>query len=144
MGSAVPAEGSNSNQGDDLFTAQCAQFWQVGKQRNRYLFAYSGNAAQQLVSLPPYRTGFNGSSQVAVQLVFSVNYFCRLRRLFLPVHLLFLTPFLSHSGSIARDVAFQDDRVVDHPVDGRRGCHWVGEDMLPLGEDQIGHDTQGS
>ena len=54
------------------------------------------------------------------------------RQLFLSVHLLFLVPFLSHSGSIAGDVEFQDDRVVDHPVDGRRGCHWVGEDVLPL------------
>ena len=57
------------------------------------------------------------------EFLFSVNYFCRLRRLFLPVHLLFLTPFLSHSGAVAVDVEFQDDRVVDHPVDGRRGCH---------------------
>ena len=66
------------------------------------------------------------------------------RRLFLPVHLLFLVPFLSHSGSIAGDVEFQDDRVVDHPVDGRRGCHWVGEDVLPLGEDQIRGDAEGA
>ena len=33
--------------------------------------------------------------------LFRVNYFCRLRQLFLPVHLLFLVPFLSHFGSIA-------------------------------------------
>jgi hypothetical protein len=26
--------------------------------------------------------------------------------------------------------------VVDHPVDGRRRGHGVGEDVLPLGEDQ--------
>ena len=75
------------------------------------------------------------------RLVFNVNYFCRSRQLFLPVHLLFLTTLPSHSGSIAGDVEFQDDRVVDHPVDGRRGCHWVGEDMLPLGEDQVGGDA---
>ena len=31
------------------------------------------------------------------------------RRLFLPVHLLFLTPLLSHSGAVAGDVEFQDD-----------------------------------
>ena len=36
----------------------------------------------------------------------NVNYFCRSRQLFLPVHLLFLVPFLSHSGSIAGDVEF--------------------------------------
>ena len=35
--------------------------------------------------------------------VFSVNYFCRFRRLFLPVHLLFLTALLGHSGAVAGD-----------------------------------------
>ena len=73
--------------------------------------------------------------------VFNVNYFCRSRQLSLPVHLLFLVTFLSHSSAVAGDVEFQDDRVVDHPVDGRCGCHWVGEDMLPLGEDQVGGDA---
>ena len=33
--------------------------------------------------------------------------------------------------------------LVDHPVDGRRRGHWVGEDVLPLGEDQVGRDAQG-
>ena len=75
--------------------------------------------------------------------MFGVNYFCRFRRLFLPVHLLFLTTLLGHSGAVAGDVEFQDDRVVDHPVDGRGCGHWVGEDVLPLGEDQVGRDAQG-
>ena len=75
--------------------------------------------------------------------MFSVNYFCRLRQLFLPVHPLFPTPLLGHSGAVAWDVEFQDDRVVDHPVDGRRRSHWVGKDVLPLGEDQVGRDAQG-
>ena len=75
--------------------------------------------------------------------VFSVNYFCRFRQLFLPVHPLFPTTLLGHSGAVAGDVEFQDDRVVDHPVDGRRRGHWVGEDVLPLGEDQVGRDAQG-
>ena len=75
--------------------------------------------------------------------VFSVNYFCRFRRLFLPVHLLFLTALLGHSGAVAGDVEFQDDRVVDHPVDGRRRGHWVGEDVLLLGEDQVVRDAHG-
>ena len=75
--------------------------------------------------------------------LFSVNYFCRFRQLFLPVHPLFLTALLGHSGAVAGDVEFQDDRVVDHPVDGRRRGHWVGEDVLPLGEDQVGRDAQG-
>ena len=67
--------------------------------------------------------------------VFSVNYFCRFRQLFLPVHPLFLTALLGHSGAVAGDVEFQDDRVVDHSVDGCRRGHWVGEDVLPLGEE---------
>ena len=66
-----------------------------------------------------------------------------LRRLFLPVHLLFLTALLGHSSAVAGDVEFKDDRVVDHPVDGRSRGHWVGEDVLPLGEDQVGRDAQG-
>ena len=32
---------------------------------------------------------------------------------------------------------------MDHPVDGRRRGHGVGEDVLPLGEDQVGRDAQG-
>ena len=59
------------------------------------------------------------------------------RRLFLPVHPLFLTTLLGHSGAVAGHVEFKDDRVVDHPVDGRRRGHWVGKDALPLREDQI-------
>ena len=69
--------------------------------------------------------------------MFSVNYFCRFRQLFLPVHLPFLTALLGHSSAVAGDVEFQDDRVVDHPVDGRSGGHGVGEDPLPLREDQV-------
>ena len=75
--------------------------------------------------------------------LFSVNYFCRFRRLFLPVHLLFPTPLLGHSGAVAGHVEFQDDRVVDHPVDGRGRGHGVGEDVFPLGEDQVGRDAHG-
>ena len=77
-------------------------------------------------------------------LVFSVNYFCRFRRLFLPGSPpCFWTALLGHSGAVAGDVEFQDDRVVDHPVDGRRCGHRVGEDVLPLGEDHVGRDAQG-
>ena len=50
-------------------------------------------------------------------LLFSVNYFCRFRQLFLPVHPLFLTALLGHSGAVAGDVEFKDDRVVVLPVD---------------------------
>ena len=38
--------------------------------------------------------------------VFSVNYFCRFRQLFLPVHPPFLTALLGHSGAVAGDVEF--------------------------------------
>ena len=70
------------------------------------------------------------------RLVFDVNYLCRFRRLFLPVHLLLLTPLLSQSCPVAGYVEFQDDRVMHDAVDGRRGGHGIGEDVLPLGEDQ--------
>ena len=46
-------------------------------------------------------------------------------------------------GAVTGDVEFQDDRVVDHPVDGRGRGHGVGEDVLLLGEDQVGRDAQG-
>ena len=59
-----------------------------------------------------------------VPLLFDVNYLCRFRRLFLPVHLLFPTPLLSHSGAVAGDVNLQDDGVVDYPVDDR--CRSLG------------------
>ena len=54
------------------------------------------------------------------------------RQLFLPIHLLIPTPLLGSVGAIAGDVEFQDDGVMHHPVDGRRGGHGVGEDALPL------------
>ena len=54
--------------------------------------------------------------------LFSVNYFCRFRRLFLPVHLLFPTPLLGHSGAVAGDVEFQDP--------GHRHLGIVVEDAL--------------
>ena len=63
------------------------------------------------------------------------------RQLLLPVHLLILSSLLGRSGPVAGDVEFQDDRVVDHTVDGRSGGHGVGEDVLPLGEDQVGRDA---
>ena len=43
-----------------------------------------------------------------------------MRRLFLPVHLL-LTTLLGHAGAEAGRVKFQDDRMVDHLVNGRVG-----------------------
>ena len=59
------------------------------------------------------------------------------RQLFLPVHLLGLAPLLGRVGPVAGDVKLQDDGVMDHPVDGRGGGHGVGEDALPLREDQV-------
>ena len=32
--------------------------------------------------------------------------------------------------------------MVNHPVDGGSGGHGVGEDVLPLGEDQVGGDAR--
>ena len=59
------------------------------------------------------------------------------RQSVLPVHLLGLAPLLGCIGAVAGDVKFQDDRVMDHPVDGRGGGHGVGKDVLPLRENQV-------
>ena len=70
-----------------------------------------------------------------VPLLFDVNYLCRFRRLFLPVHLLFPTPLLSHSGAVAGDVNLQDDGVVDHPaVNGGGKSDRVGGRLLSIGD----------
>ena len=59
------------------------------------------------------------------------------RQLVLPVHLQFLTPLLSCIVTVSGYVELQDDRVVDHPVDGRSGGHGGGEDPLPPREEQV-------
>ena len=59
------------------------------------------------------------------------------RRLVLPVHLLCLAPLPGCISPVAGDVKFEDDGVVQHPVDGRGSGHGVGKDALPLGEDQV-------
>ena len=59
------------------------------------------------------------------------------RQPYLPVHLLGQTPLLGCVGPVAGDVKLQDDGVMDHPVDGHRRSHGVGEDALPLREDQV-------
>ena len=69
--------------------------------------------------------------------LFSVNYFCRFRQLFLPVHLLFLTPFLSHSCPVAGDVEFQDVDVVGEPVQQPAGEAFRSEHVSPFVEEQV-------
>ncbi len=67
------------------------------------------------------------------------------RRLVLPVHLLGRSSpaaLLCCVSPVAGDVEFQDDGVVDDPVNRRGGGHGVGEDALPLREDQVGRDAQ--
>ena len=63
----------------------------------------------------------------------------------LPVHLpacSSLAALLCCISPVAGDVRLQDDRVEHDPVDGRGGGHGVGEDALPLAEDQVGRDAQ--
>ena len=70
--------------------------------------------------------------------VFRVNYSCRKKRpLVLPVHLLCLAPLLGGISLVAGYVKLQDDGMVHHPVNRRGGGHGVGEDALPLREDQV-------
>ena len=59
------------------------------------------------------------------------------RQSVLPVHLLGLAPLLGSVGPVAGDVKLQDDGVVHDPVNRRGGGHGVGEDALPLREDQV-------
>ena len=59
------------------------------------------------------------------------------RLLFWLVYLLFLTPLLGGVSPVAGYVKLQDDGVIHHPVAGCGGGHGVGEDALPLGEDQV-------
>ena len=55
----------------------------------------------------------------------------------LPVHLLGLASLLGSVGAVAGHIKLQDDGVMDHPVNRRRGGHGVGEDALLLREDQV-------
>ena len=59
------------------------------------------------------------------------------RQSVLPVHLLGLAPLLGSIDPVAGDVKLQDDGVVHDPVNRRGGGHGVGEDALPLREDQV-------
>ena len=59
------------------------------------------------------------------------------RQSVLPVHLLGLDALLGSVGPVAGDVKLQDDGVVHDPVNRRGGGHGVGEDALPLREDQV-------
>ena len=59
------------------------------------------------------------------------------RQSVLPVHLLGLAPLLGSVGPVAGDVKLEDDGVVHDPVNRRGGGHGVGEDALPLREDQV-------
>ena len=59
------------------------------------------------------------------------------RQSVLPVHLLGLAPLLGSIGPVAGDVKLQDDGVVHDAVNRRGGGHGVGEDALPLREDQV-------
>ena len=59
------------------------------------------------------------------------------RQSVLPVHLLGLDALLGCVGAVAGDVKLQDDGVMDHPVNRRRGGHGVGKDAFPRREDQV-------
>ena len=77
-----------------------------------------------------------GSLQVIARCPAS-TIFAGWRQSVLPVHLLGLAPLLGSVGPVAGDVKLQDDGVVHDPVNRRGGGHRVGEDALPLREDQV-------
>ena len=101
---------------------------------------FKGKARETLLAMRGRASGWDSTVKTDEGLrrvLLRSTTFAGWRRLFLPVHPLFLTTLLGHSGAVAGHVEFKDDRVVDHPVDGRRRGHWVGKDALPLREDQI-------
>ena len=66
-----------------------------------------------------YSTGMGAGVDGRFVRVYSVNYVCRFRQLFLPVYLLFPTPLLSHSSAIAGDVEWEKTRLEVMPKDRR-------------------------
>ena len=52
-------------------------------------------------------------------------------------------PLLGSVGTDALAGELEDGGVVDEPIDGGHGRHGVLEDLIPLGEDQVGGDDDG-
>ena len=102
-----------------------------------------GRQTERLISGPqiarePWPTEPCPGKGVVVALVSRVNYICRLASISFAGSPPGLDPSLLGSvGAVAGDVKLQDDGVMDHPVDCRGGGHGVGEDALPLREDQV-------
>ena len=93
------------------------------------------------ITLAPPNLVFTAPSQLRVLLVYASVprqlYLPICRQLVLPIDLLLLAALLGRAGAVAGDVKLQDDGVMDHPVNRRGGGHGVGEDALPLREDQV-------
>ena len=47
-------------------------------------------------------------------------------------------------GAKARDIKFQQHRVMDQAIDRRGGGHLIAEDPIPVGKDQIAGDEDRS
>ena len=52
--------------------------------------------------------------------------------------------FLSLTGAVTRHVELEDDRVMHDPVYRSSRRHRIGEDLLPLREDQVRGDAEGA
>jgi hypothetical protein len=52
-------------------------------------------------------------------------------------------PLLGGVGADALAGKLEDRGMVNKTVDGSHGRHWVFEDLVPLGEDQVGRDNDG-
>ena len=89
---------------DNIFVER---LWRTVKYEEVYLKAYA-DAKEARRELGAYFRFYN------YQRCLTSTTFAGGRRLFLPVHLLILTPLLGYPGAVAGDVEFQDDRMVDH------------------------------
>ena len=119
----------------------------------RYFDRFHQRTVRDILALPPEADGWRpprGEGEKAwnineiVHHIAESRLYCPASTIFagwrqsvLPVHLLGVAPLLGCVGAVAGDVKLQDDGVVHDPVNRRGGGHGVGEDALPLREDQV-------
>ena len=70
-------------------------------------------------------------------MVSCVNYICRITLISFAGQPPFAGRVSGPHRSGSWECQLQDDGVMDHPINRRRGGHGVGEDAFPLREDQV-------